>query len=69
MINVEAKETIRQLASKIRAPLNILAHYSSPSIAELEELGVAHLSFGSIPMRATLALLHEIATGLRQQGT
>lgn len=69
VIDVDDKETIRRLAREISAPLNILAHYGSPSIAELEELGVARVSFGSIPMRATLSLVHQIATELRQHGT
>ncbi len=69
VIDADERETIRQLAREIHAPINILARYGSPSIAELEALGVRRVSFGSIPMRATLALVAQIAGELRQTGT
>jgi len=50
----EDKETIAQLVKGVHGPLNILATAGSPPVAELEKLGVARVSVGSGPMRATL---------------
>ena len=41
----------------VACPLNILAVPGTPSIAELEKLGVARVSVGSGFMRATLGSL------------
>lgn len=65
---VKDKETIAQLASGVRGPLNILATAGTPPVAELEKLGVARVSIGSGAMRATLGLLAHIARQLREEG-
>jgi len=62
-------ETIRRLVTDVRCPLNILAGPGSPTILQLEELGVARVSLGSSPMRATLGLLKRLAEELRTVGT
>jgi 2-methylisocitrate lyase-like PEP mutase family enzyme len=49
--------------------VNILAVLGSPSIAELEKLGVVRVSLGSGPMRATLGLLRRMAEELKTSGT
>jgi 2-methylisocitrate lyase-like PEP mutase family enzyme len=69
VIDVDDRQSIGQLVREIRAPINILAQHGSPSIAQLEELGVARVSFGSIPMRATLLRLRQIGVELKQHGT
>jgi 2-methylisocitrate lyase-like PEP mutase family enzyme len=61
--------TITQLLAAIDAPLNVLAVPGTPSVSELQRLGVARISLGSGPMRATLALTHDIAQELFEQGT
>jgi len=53
----------------VECPLNILAGPGSPSIPELEKLGVARVSVGSGPMRATLGLLRRVAEELKATGT
>ncbi|OQA43667.1 MAG: Carboxyvinyl-carboxyphosphonate phosphorylmutase [Chloroflexi bacterium ADurb.Bin325] len=63
------RQTIAALVREIAAPINILAHYGGPTIAELEELGVARVTFGSTPMRATMSLVGRIAEELKQAGT
>ncbi len=68
-INVDDKKIIAELAREIDAPINILARYGSPTLAELKELRVARVSFGSIPMRATMSLVGRIADELKQHGT
>lgn len=62
-------ETIARLVRDVQCPLNILAGPGSPSIPELEKLGVARVSLGSSPMRATLGLLRRMAEDLKSAGT
>jgi 2-methylisocitrate lyase-like PEP mutase family enzyme len=62
-------ETIARLAKDVQCPLNILAGPGSPSVTELEKLGVARVSLGSTPMRATLGLLSRMAEELKASGT
>ncbi|MDT4947050.1 MAG: hypothetical protein QOH14_3783, partial [Pseudonocardiales bacterium] len=62
-------ETIRRIVSEVRHPVNILAGPGSPSIPELQSLGVARVSLGSSPFRATLGLLRRMAQELRTTGT
>jgi 2-methylisocitrate lyase-like PEP mutase family enzyme len=62
-------ETIRRLVLDLGCPLNILAVPGSPPVPELEELGVARVSLGSGPMRATLGLLRAMARELKATGT
>lgn len=61
--------TIAQLVQTISIPVNILVSPTTPSISELAQLGVARVSFGSGPMRATLAHLRRIARELLEHGT
>ena len=62
-------ETIRRLVQDAKCPLNILGGPGSPPAPELEKLGVARVSVGSAPMRATLGLLARIADELKKTGT
>jgi 2-methylisocitrate lyase-like PEP mutase family enzyme len=66
---VKDAETIARLAKEVHGPLNILAVAGTPPIKELERLGVARVSCGSGPMRATLGLLRRIAKQLREKGS
>ena len=66
---VRDRETIDRLVQAVRGPLNILATAGSPPIAEMQAMGVARISVGSGPMRATLGLTERIARELREQGT
>jgi 2-methylisocitrate lyase-like PEP mutase family enzyme len=62
-------DTIRQFVKDCQCPLNILAGPASPSVPELEKLGVARVSLGSAPMRATLGLLRRMTDELKTSGT
>ncbi|HKM85231.1 MAG TPA: isocitrate lyase/phosphoenolpyruvate mutase family protein [Terriglobales bacterium] len=62
-------ETIERLAKAVECPLNILAGVGTPSIPELAKLGVARVSVGSGPIRATLGLLRRIAEEIKTSGT
>jgi 2-methylisocitrate lyase-like PEP mutase family enzyme len=61
--------TIRALVEGIGGPINVLAVKGTPPVAELEALGVARVSVGSGPHRATLALTRDIARELKTRGT
>jgi 2-methylisocitrate lyase-like PEP mutase family enzyme len=65
---VKDKETIAQLARGLAGPLNILATVGTPPAAELQRLGVARVSVGSGPMRATLGFLSRMARQLHDEG-
>jgi 2-methylisocitrate lyase-like PEP mutase family enzyme len=65
---VKDRETIAQLARGVAGPLNILATVGTPPVAELQQLGVARVSVGSGPMRATLGFLGRLARELRNEG-
>jgi 2-methylisocitrate lyase-like PEP mutase family enzyme len=60
---------IRELASSLAAPLNILAGPGLPSVKELKDLGAKRISVGSGPMRACLGLVTRIAQELQSSGT
>jgi 2-methylisocitrate lyase-like PEP mutase family enzyme len=62
-------ETISRLVRDVQCPLNILAGPGFPSVPELEKLGVARVSLGSAPMRATLGLVRRMAEELKSTGT
>jgi len=62
-------DVIRALVQGVGGPLNILATRGAPPIAELASLGVARVSVGSGPHRATLALTRDIARELKAKGT
>ncbi len=69
VIDASERETIRQLVREIDAPLNILAGYGSPTLKELQDLGVRRVSFSSIPMRATLSFLGQIVREIQEGGS
>jgi len=62
-------ETIARLVRDLGHPVNILAGPGSPSVPELQKIGVARVSLGSSPMRATLALARRIAQEVLTTGT
>jgi 2-methylisocitrate lyase-like PEP mutase family enzyme len=62
-------ETIAALVRELQYPVNILAGPGSPSMPELQKLGVARVSLGSSPIRATLGLARRIAEELLTAGT
>lgn len=71
---VAEKETIATLVKEINAPINILANPTigagvTPSVSELQDLGVARVSLGSGLMKATLALIKKVADELSEYGT
>lgn len=66
---VRDEDTIRRLVDAVRFPLNVLAGPGTPPVARLEQLGVARVSLGSGPMRATMGLMRSIAEEFRDAGS
>jgi len=66
---VRDRDAIAALVKGIGGPINILAGPGSPTIAELQSLGVARVSLGSGPSRTALAVLRDIARELKSAGT
>lgn len=63
------RPSIARLADEIDAPLNLIVSAASPSLAELERLGVARVTFGPRAMRSALALIRDMAREWRASGT
>lgn len=66
---VKDAPTITALVRGIDGPLNVLAGPGVPSVPELRRLGVARVSVGSGPARATFALVQDVARELLGAGT
>jgi 2-methylisocitrate lyase-like PEP mutase family enzyme len=66
---VRDAETITRMVADLKFPINILAGPGSPSVPELEKMGVARVSLGSAPIRATLGLVRRMAEELKTAGT
>jgi 2-methylisocitrate lyase-like PEP mutase family enzyme len=60
---------IQRAVNDLKCPINILVGPGSPTIPQLEKLGVARVSLGSSAMRATLGVLRRVAAELRAAGT
>ncbi|MEP6767281.1 MAG: isocitrate lyase/phosphoenolpyruvate mutase family protein [Acidobacteriota bacterium] len=57
---VTDKDVIAALVRQLDCPVNVLAVAGSPPIRELSAAGVARVSLGSGPMRATMSLLQRL---------
>src|SRR5215475_3719417 len=66
---VRDTQVIQRLVRELRHPVNILGGPGSPSVPELQKLGVARVSLGSSAMRATLGLVRRIAQEIEGPGT
>jgi 2-methylisocitrate lyase-like PEP mutase family enzyme len=66
---VSDAETIGRLVQAVDGPLNILAGPTTPSVPELEALGVARVSVGGSLARASLTVVKLAAQELLERGT
>jgi 2-methylisocitrate lyase-like PEP mutase family enzyme len=62
------RDCIRTLVQEIHAPLSILALDTSPPVRELEELGVARVSYGSAFARYAITAARQMAEALLHVG-
>jgi len=60
--------TIEELVERIDGPVSVLARPGGPSVRELQELGIARVSFGPGPMGVALAALARAASDLQSGG-
>ena len=68
-MDASGREMIARLVKETQAPVNILAGPGALPVQELAALGVARVSVGQYPMRATLALIQKMARELLDLGT
>ena len=66
---VKDSALISRFVRDLKYPINVLAVPGSPTVPELQKLGVARISVGSGPIRATMSLLRSMADELRTAGT
>jgi 2-methylisocitrate lyase-like PEP mutase family enzyme len=69
VMGVRDGDLIARLAAAVEGPLNILAGPGSPSVSELETLGVKRVTVGSGFAKATMALVKKGAEEMLAQGT
>lgn len=62
------RETIIRLLREVKCPMNIIIGPGSPPLAELEQIGVRRVTFGSALTRATLPCMQRLAQDLRATG-
>lgn len=62
------RETIVHLLREVKCPMNIIIGPGSPPLAELEQIGVRRVTFGSALTRATLPCMQRLAQDLRATG-
>jgi 2-methylisocitrate lyase-like PEP mutase family enzyme len=68
-LNLHARETIRQVVKEVKAPVSILAGPQSPSVNELQDLGVSRVSYGSGFMKAAISGTKKLAQEILEKGT
>ena len=68
-LHIEEREIIGRLAREIKAPVSILAGLKAPSVRELQDLGVARVSYGSAFTKAAVAAVKRLALEIRDSGT
>ena len=68
-LGLHSAETIRRVAKEVKAPISILAGPQSPSVNELQDLGVARVSYGSGFMKAAITGAKRLAQEIFDKGT
>jgi 2-methylisocitrate lyase-like PEP mutase family enzyme len=64
VLNPGGRQTIRRLVKEIAAPVSVFATADTPDVPELQELGVARVSYGSAFLRAALAGLKRFSEAI-----
>jgi 2-methylisocitrate lyase-like PEP mutase family enzyme len=68
-LNLHSAETIGTVAKEVKAPVSILAGPQSPSVSELQDLGVARVSYGSGFMKAAITGTKKLAQEILEKGS
>lgn len=66
---VHSSEIIGRLAKEVKAPISILAGPQAPSVSELQDLGVARVSYGSAFLKAAIGGTRKLAKEILEKGT
>ena len=66
---LHSAETIGTVAKEVQAPISILAGPQSPSVKELQDLGVARVSYGSGFTKAAITATKHLAQEILERGT
>jgi 2-methylisocitrate lyase-like PEP mutase family enzyme len=66
---LHSAETIGSLAKEVKAPISILAGPQSPSVSQLQDLGVARVSYGSGFLKAAITGAKRLAQEIIEKGT
>ena len=66
---LHSAEIIGRLAKEVKAPISILAGPQSPSVPELQDLGVARVSYGSAFTKAAITATRRLAQEILEKGT
>ena len=68
-LNLHARDTIGLVAKEVKAPVSILAGPQSPRVSELQDLGVARVSYGSGFLKAAIGATRKLAQEILEKGT
>jgi 2-methylisocitrate lyase-like PEP mutase family enzyme len=66
---VHSGDIIGRLAKEVKAPISILAGPQAPSVSELQDLGVARVSYGSAFLKAAIGGTRKLAQEILEKGT
>lgn len=66
---LHSAEIIGRIAKEVKAPISILAGPQSPSVSELQDLGVARVSYGSGFTKAAITGAKKLAQEILEKGT
>lgn len=64
-----SREQIRRLTRAIQAPVAISGHAITLSVQELQELGVARVSYGTASVNAAAGAVHRVARAILDDGS
>ncbi len=64
-----SRETIGRLVKEVKAPVSVLAGPQTPSVSELQDLGVARVSYGSAFMKVAIGATRRLAQEIQDKGT
>jgi len=68
-LSLHSAKTIGTVAKEVKAPISILAGPQSPSVSELQDLGVARVSYGSGFMKAAISGTKKLAQEILENGS
>ena len=66
---VHSADIIGRLVKEVKAPISILAGPQAPSVSELQDLGVARVSYGSAFLKAAIGATGKLAREILEKGT